>query len=133
MSHNTDTDKQNITFFFDETDVLPDLEKEFDINNILQEIEDSEICSIYDEIKIPQIINYKENYTIKELMLICEYYGFAKEIKNNKYNKEEIIHFLVEFENTISNMDIVTKRKNMWFYMNEVKNDKFMKKYVIWC
>jgi len=85
-----------------------------------------------DDLFIPQIINYKENFTVKELFLICEYYGVAKEIKTNKYNKEEIIQFLVIYESNPDNSDIVFKRQNMWFYMNEIKNDKFMKKYILW-
>jgi hypothetical protein len=65
-------------------------------------------------------------------LLICEYYGFAKDIKNNKFNKQQIIDFLVSFESDQNNSDIVFKRQNLWFYINELKNDKFMKKYVLW-
>jgi len=124
-------EEQNITFFLDENaDTTNNPDIEFDINNILQEIENTEI---YDELKLPQLINYHENFTIKELMLICEYYGFAKELKTKKYNKEEIIHFLVEYELNPLNSEIVSRRQNMWFYINELKNDKFMKKYILWC
>jgi hypothetical protein len=42
-----------------------------------------------------------------KILLICEYYGFAKELKNNKYNKEQIIDFLVSFESDQNNSDIV--------------------------
>jgi hypothetical protein len=126
MSSNED--KINITFFLDENSESKLDDSEFNIDDILKEIENSELH----EIKIPQIINYHENFTVKELIIICDYYGFAKEIKNNKYNKEEIIHFLVEFENNPMNNLIVSKRQNMWFYINELKNDKFMKKYVLW-
>ena len=73
-----------------------------------------------------------ENFTVKELLLICDYYGFAKELKNNKYNKEQIITILVSFESNLNNYDIVSKRQNGWFYMNELKNDKFMKKFLLW-
>ena len=69
---------------------------------------------------------------MKELLLICEYYNIAKEAKSKKYNKEELCNFLVEFELNPENNDIVLKRKNMWIYINELKNDKFMKKYVLW-
>jgi hypothetical protein len=83
---------------------------------------------------VSQMINYHENYNVKDLLLICEYYGIAKELKTkkNKCNKDIIIHYLVEFESEPNNNDIVFKRKNMWFYINELKNDKFMKKYVLW-
>lgn len=78
------------------------------------------------------MINYKENYTVKDLLLICEYYGFAKDLKNKKCNKDEIVQFLVIYETNVENIDIVSKRQNLWFYINELKNDKFMKKYVLW-
>lgn len=104
-------------------------ETDFNIEQLISEINDDELN---DSLTIPQMINYNENYTVKELLLICEYYGFAKELKNNKYNKEQIIEFLVTFESDISNSDIVFKRQNMWFYINELKNDKFMKKFVLW-
>ena len=75
-------------------------------------------------------VNYSNN-TIKELLLICDYYGITKELKLNKCTKTQIIHILTDFEILSSNRDIVFKRKNMWFYINELKNDKFMKKYIL--
>ena len=104
-------------------------ELDFDIQDLMNQIEETEISS---ELAFPQMINYNENYTVKELMLICDYYGFAKEIKSNRFNKEQIINYLVTFENDITNADIVFLRKKFWFYINELKNDKFMKKFVIW-
>ena len=134
---NNNSNSQNITFFLDEPDeITNELDTDFDINNVLQEIESNEIydneLNLHEDLKLPQLINYQENFTIKELLLICEYYGFAKELKTKKYNKEEIIHFLVEYELDPLNSDIVYRRQNMWFYMNELKNDKFMKKYLLW-
>ena len=85
-----------------------------------------------ENIKVLQIIDYQMNYNIKQLTLICDYYGILKQIKYNKCNKDEIICILVDFENDRNNEDIVSTRKNMWFYMNEIKNNKFMKKYVLW-
>ena len=66
------------------------------------------------------------------MLLICDYYGLAKDLKSNKCNKYEIIEFLVIYEYNPLNSDIVFKRQNLWFYINELKNDKFMKKYVLW-
>ena len=71
-------------------------------------------------------------YTLKELFKICDYYGFAKELKTNKCNKKEIIQYLIEFENDYNNIEIVYTRRNMWFYMNELKKDPLMKKFIIW-
>jgi hypothetical protein len=66
------------------------------------------------------------------LLLICDYYGIGKELKINKATKDVIIQILLDFEMNPLNSNIVFKRQNMWFYMNELKNDKFMKKYVLW-
>jgi hypothetical protein len=122
------SDDQNtaITYYINE---IEEKTEELNIDEFLYEIENIELN---DELIIPQMINYNENYTVKDLLLICEYYGFAKDLKSNRCNKEEIIHFLIDFEKNPINSDIVFRRQNMWFYMNELKNDKFMKKYVLW-
>jgi hypothetical protein len=104
-------------------------EYNFNIEKLMAEISNIEID---DELIVPQMINYNENFTVRQLLIICEYYGFAKDVKTNKYNKEQIINFLVSFESDPKNSDIVFKRQNMWFYMNELKNDKFMKKFILW-
>jgi len=48
--------------------------KVFDFNNLLNDF------SIVEDIKVSRMIDYNENYTVKELMLICDYYGIAKEL-----------------------------------------------------
>ena len=71
----------SITYFMDE---LENNNSELDIEELLYEIENTELD---DELILPQIINYDENYTVKELLIICEYYGFAKDVKSSKFNK----------------------------------------------
>jgi hypothetical protein len=56
----------------------------------------------------------------------------SKELKLNKCNKDEIVIFLVDFENDQLNSNIVTKRRELWRCITMLKNDKFMKKYVLW-
>jgi len=128
----------NITFVLDDENGInnnesnvDDILKQMGNLDILDDFGDLEDIAL-DDFKIPEIINYSENYTVKELLLICEYYGIAKELKAKKCNKEIIIEFLVDFESKTANAEIVCKRKNMWFYMNELKSDKFMKKYIFW-
>jgi len=131
MTENKNTENKNQIdniFFSVEECVESD---ELDLTELLNEIGKTDI-TYDDDLIIPQIVNYHENYTVKELLLICEYYGVAKELKSNKCNKNEIIQFLVIYESNSMNSDIVFKRQNMWFYINELKNDKFMKKYVLW-
>jgi hypothetical protein len=116
-----------ISYYIEECDKT-DNDLDFNIEEFMNQIEKSDV----DEMAVPHIINYRVNYTVKELMIICEYYGFAKYIKANKFNKEQIIDYLVSFEGDVANADIVFRRQNMWFYMNELNNDKFMKKFVVW-
>ena len=84
----------------------------------------------YDKVYI-EIKNYDLNFTVKQLTQICEYYNLSKDIKLNKMKKQEIIEQIIMFENNDDNYDIVLKRKELWYYMNELKNDKQMKKFVI--
>jgi hypothetical protein len=77
-------------------------------------------------------MDYEINYTLKQLLRICDYYGITKEIKANKLKKEDIISFLIDFEENVNNTIIVYKREQLWFYMNELKNDNFMKKFLLW-
>jgi hypothetical protein len=119
-------EKDNISFTIIEN--LNNISNSEDLLKMLDEMEEN----IINHDMLPFSINYNENYTVKDLLLICDYYGIIKEFKLNKCNKEQIIDILVNFEANPLNCDITSKRKNMWFYINELKNDKFMKKYVLW-
>lgn len=111
-----------ISYYIEEVENEPEL----NIEEFMNEIEQTELDSV------PHKINYHENFTVKELLTICEYYGCSKYLKANKCNKEQIIDYLVTFESDLENTDIVFRRQNMWFYINELKNDQFMKKFVLW-
>jgi hypothetical protein len=78
------------------------------------------------------ITDYDENYTIKQLLQICEYYGLIKEIRTAKGKRMDVISALVMFESNSDNGAKVYRRKQLWYYMNELKSDKFMKKFVFW-
>ena len=127
-------DNENVNFFLEEIQQTQDPLDTFDINNypVYNNKNDHGYENVDDDLTFSQIIHYNENFTIKELMIICEYYGISKDLKANKSTKEVIVHFLVDFESMPSNEEIVSTRKNLWFYINELKNDKFMKKYVLW-
>jgi hypothetical protein len=46
--------------------------------------------------------------------------------------KQDIIEQILMFENNNDNYELVIRRKELWYYINELKEDKMMKKYVIW-
>ena len=126
MSNNNE---KNIAISYYVEEIENQEKEEINIEELMAEIENSELV---DDLTVPKMINYHENFTVKELLIICDYYGFAKELKNNKYNKDEIINILVHFENEPLNNNIFMRRQSMWYYINELKKDKFMKKYVLW-
>jgi hypothetical protein len=110
-----------------------------DISNILgldDTINKNNICAnenIIIDNMYPEILNYKINYTVKQLLQICDYYGILKNIKLMKANKDEIINNIVFFETNPDNYNMTVKRKQMWYYIEELKSDKFMKKFVcVW-
>jgi len=72
-------------------------------------------------------IEYNTNYTVKSLGQILDYY----EISKRKLRKDEMVQMLIMFEEDPENMEIVEKRKRMWSYVNELKEDKYFSKYII--
>jgi hypothetical protein len=131
--NNNDNCEENVFFSLDETsldyknenNIINDLLDDFDYTNQINNLTREEVIESLS-------IEYEINYNVKDLLLICEYYGIAKELKVQKFCKEMIIYFLIDFENDPLNNTIVLQRKKMWRCMNMLKNDKFMKKYVIW-
>jgi len=129
------SDNENIFFYLDEDMNDNIINEEVDYSYV-DEIDNKIYYYDYDLENNDKFValysQYKLNYNVKELLLITEYYGIAKELKIKKCNKELIIQFIVDFESNPINDQIVVKRRKMWFYINELKNDKFMKKYVLW-
>ena len=124
---------ENINFFLNEDSDFNDDNKDTDLTNILNEIN----AENHDEVKnidnlFHEVVNYSINYTVKQLIQICEYYNISKDVRMTKCNKEEIINTIVLFESELCNHAITCRRKKMWFYINELKGDKFMKKFVLW-
>jgi hypothetical protein len=120
--------KENISFFIDDSmeqnncNFMDDLNELLNMEYVFKE--DDNLCT--------KIIHYDINYTVKQLLLICDYYGIAKDLRITKCNKSDILNSLIIYENNIENLEKVNKRKQLWYYIHELKNDKFMKKYVLW-
>ena len=73
-------------------------------------------------------LHYTDNFTVKDLHKICDFY----ELDKRKKRKDEIVEDIVIYELDTNNSVSVHNRKRLWFYVEELKNDKFFKKYVIW-
>lgn len=76
-------------------------------------------------------VYYEEEYSVKDLLKICNYYGIDKDIKASKCKKTDIISTLIYYESLLENTEIVKKRHRMWAYITELLNDNKMKKYII--
>ena len=72
-------------------------------------------------------LDFRENYTKKQLDKIADYYQISK----RKKRKNELIEEIVIFEKDISNYNITERRKTLWFYMSEIKNDNYLSKFLI--
>uniref|UniRef100_A0A6C0KDR7 Uncharacterized protein n=1 Tax=viral metagenome TaxID=1070528 RepID=A0A6C0KDR7_9ZZZZ len=73
------------------------------------------------------VSHYSINYTVKELTRITEYYSLSK----RKKRKNELIEEIVMFEKDVSNIELVYKRKKLWDYLKEIKDDKYLSKFLI--
>ena len=99
---------------------------------------------LYDEYKIvdedtivdehfAHTINYSCNYNMNELKKIIEFYNSYNNsaIKLIKKKKNDIIDAIVSYEMDLNNETIVNRRKKLWFYIKEIKADKYLSKYII--
>jgi tRNA(Ile)-lysidine synthase TilS/MesJ len=129
----------NITFFLEEKNSNKG-SNDFEIQKMLSEF-DEEYIPIVNEDMIyytqkkfygDDELYYTHEYTVKELMQICNYYGIDKHIKTSKCKKQDIISTIVFFESLPENFESVQQRHKMWAYIKELINDSKMKKYVIW-
>ena len=76
---------------------------------------------------VAQELHYNENFTVKQLNKIAEYY----EISKRKKKKYELIEEIVLFENNPNNHEIVSRRVMLWEYIEEIKKDKYLSKFLI--
>jgi hypothetical protein len=72
-------------------------------------------------------IEYNTNYTVKSLGQIFDYYDISK----RKLRKDEMVQMLIMFEEDPENIEIVEKRKRMWSYVKELKEDEYFTKYIL--
>ena len=141
----------NIFFLLQEKEHDKNNENEIEkmMNNFNQEI-DSSVCNfwkIHDDLddstsdELIYFINkalygndelfYDQEYTVKDLLKICNYYGLDKDIRISKCKKQDIIATIVYFESLPENNEIVKTRNRMWSYIIELMNDPKMKKFIL--
>ena len=145
------TNNENITFFLEDS-IVDDLEDNgLELEKMMSEFETDTNqdfiftnTNINDELKdLSYFIKkdlyngndeyyYNEEYKIKDLLKICQYYGIASSVKAAKCKKQDIVSTIVYFEGQSENYDIVEKRHKMWAFITELLEDSKMKSYLIW-
>jgi hypothetical protein len=145
--------QQNITFFLEDLNNVQD--SDVDLEKMMSEFDtecqDLDIpnftntnTNVNDELKdLTYFIKkdlyngndeyyYNEEYKIKDLLKICQYYGIASSVKAAKCKKHDIVSTIVYFEGQPENYEIVEKRHKMWAFITELLEDTKMKCYLIW-
>jgi hypothetical protein len=142
--------KDNITFFLEDT-IIDDNNNELELEKMMsefdteyQDLDASYFTNINDELKdLSYFIKknfyngndeyyYNEEYKIKDLLKICQYYGIAGSVKAAKCKKQDIVSTIVYFESRPENYEMVEKRHKMWAFITELLEDTKMKSYLIW-
>jgi hypothetical protein len=111
--------------------LLSDFEQIGNVTHYIDSTFNNKISIEHDDM-YTEMVNYDMNFTVKHLLLICDYYGLVKDVRTNKMKKQDVIEQILLFENNMENYEVVIRRKELWYYINELKNDKMMKKFVIW-
>ncbi len=66
-------------------------------------------------------------FTKKQLERICDYYNINK----RKKLKADLIQDIIIFEQDTLNSELVDKRIELWYCIEQIKNDNYLKKFLI--
>jgi len=126
----------NLKYYID--DAIAEATDRNNIEDILKEFEDLENeqdpnvnfnieMSYEQDLIFAKMNNYEINFTVRQLQNICDYY----KISCKKMKKPELIAAIVDFENNPEHVVSVMKRQKMWYYMEKMREDTFMKKFIV--
>ncbi len=74
-----------------------------------------------------QKLEYSFNYKVKELCAIMGYYKLSR----RKMTKDDMINIIINYENLEENLEITNKRKRLWKYAKELKEDNYFSKIIL--
>lgn len=107
-----------------ETNLTKKLEKELNEKKETSRIEEKDyILNLKEALRL----DYELNYIVSDLKLIASYY----ELSTRKLRKSQMIDMICDYELNEENSFFVEKRKLQWFYLKELQNDSFFKKYIL--
>ena len=119
---------ENISFSLQETCSDKNDENIVSYEDLVKEVDLMEMNSIIGmDDYIAMEVDYQTNYLKKDLDRIADYY----EISKRKKRKEQLVEDIVLFEKDPENIEIVFQRKKLWSYVEEIKSDKYLSKFLI--
>lgn len=122
------TKVENISFSLQETCSDKNDENIISYEDLVKEVDLMEMSSIIGmDDYIALEVDYQTNYLKKDLERIADYY----EISKRKKRKEQLVEDIVLFEKDPENIEIVFQRKKLWSYVEEIKCDKYLSKFLI--
>tara|TARA_B110000008_G_C16780363_1_gene488409 strand:+ start:475 stop:849 length:375 start_codon:yes stop_codon:yes gene_type:complete len=72
-------------------------------------------------------LDYMTNYTVKMLSHILDYYKLSK----RRLNKSEMVQIILIFEEDPANEVCVSTRRQLWKYMERLRNDEYLSKFIL--
>ena len=114
----TKTNNSNITV----NDLIEDINNMDDVIFSMSNIDDSYLGDFY-----AQEINYDTNFTKKELEKILDYY----EISKRRKKKAQMIEEIILYEKNNENIYTVLQRKKLWGYIKELKENTYLRQFII--
>ena len=120
------TEGQHLTFSLHED--CSGEQRSVTYDDLLREVDLMEITNraLMDDYVAAEI-NYQTNFTKKELERVADYYGLSK----RKKKKGELVTDISIYEKDSDNFHKTQQRKKLWAYMQEIKEDKYLSKFLI--
>lgn len=119
---------QNINFSLQEDCKEDSDESLVTYEDLVKEVDLMEMSSLIGmDDYIASEVDYQTNYLKKDLERIADYY----EISKRKKRKDQLIEDIVIFEKDPANIEVVFRRKKLWSYVQEIKDDKYLSKFLI--
>ena len=121
INNNNNNNIENMNDFINEINKIHNID-----NNTSNDNDNNDDKTKYDHL-IANELNYFNNYNVKLLKHILNYY----KINNRNMIKNEMVQAIVLFENEINNKEILDKRKKLWNNIQELNNDDYLSKFII--
>lgn len=124
--------QKNLSYSLIDANISEKKETNVTYENLVEKVDNETSIFLNDDFEnmdgyIALELDYNENYNKKELEKIADYYSISK----RKKRKADLVQDIVLFELDPTNSDITNRRKTLWFYLQEIMNDNYLSKFLI--